>query len=340
MQVCIIGLGARTPVGLRAFPSGIAVHAGISRIQEHPYMRDRAGEPFMVALDPSLTEDDRHERLTALATSALQEVLNLLPGSAKDKLPVYLGLPELGPWFKMQHADSICRRLSAAVAEECEIQVAAITEGNAAGVIGLEQAVKVIGSGKCECCIVGGVDSFIDPDILEFLDSSGELQSTSNRWGFPPGEGACMLAVSSLTFARRHGLRILAFLVSAVTTIETKRIHTESICLGEGLAEAFALAASRVGAQIGRQYCDINGERYREHEFSYAILRVPANTFKDALDYLAPADCWGHTGAATAPLLTLIPIVVGNRGLRMDSWPMVWCGSNNGRRGAIVLHLE
>ena len=149
-----------------------------------------------------------------------------------------------------------------------------------------------------------------------------------------------MLALCTPAFARRCALEVLGQVASVATSFEPNRAFTETICLGVGLAEAMRKAALAVSAPISMQYCDMNGERYREHEFSYAALRMPPSAFLNAVEYVAPVDCWGHVGAASAPLLLLLPLAHHARGAAPGVWPMAWCGSDNGRRGAAVLQLE
>ncbi len=335
MLACIVAMGARTPLGLRAATTVVAAYAGIVRLREHPYMRDKAGEPFMVGMEPTIEASDRDARIVALAEGALDEVLETLGPSLSTALPLYLGLPEYGPFFEERRAQGIGRALAA----RCRAQVVTVPEGNAAGLVAMEHAIAALAGRKHDLCLVGGVDSLVDADILEWLDDEERLLSTSNRWGFPPGEGAAMLAVCSPSFARANRLPTVAYIASLATSFEPNRMGTETVCTGEGLSQAIAQAAT-VGAPIGRQYCDIDGDRYREHEYGFAIQRLHPRTFKDGLDYLTLADRWGNVGAATAPLLAIVSIVSAQRKLRDDPWPMVWCGSENGRRGAMVLHLE
>lgn len=340
MRTCIVAFGARTPVGLRATSSAAAVRAGITRLREHPYMVDKAGDPFVVCMDGTITATSRRERMYALAASALDEVLEGVPTDKRQKLPIFLGLPEPSATFSREDGTRLCQRITAHVLDRCDPQVVAVLEGNAAAIAALSQATDAIAKGVTECCIVGGVDSLIDPDVLEPLDADKRIKSVSNRWGFPPGEGAAMFAVCTATFARGHRLPIKAYIASVVNTREPNRMHTETICTGEGLGLALTQAARQAGTTITKQFCDIDGERYREHELSFAILRVPSVAFENAVDYVAPADCWGNTGAATGAMLTMLPVLQHERGASPGAWPMVWCGSENGRRGALVLHLE
>lgn len=339
-SACIVSLGARTPVGLRALPAAAAVRAGVSRIREHPFMVDKAGDPLRLALDWTLDVHDRNERLFVLSSHALDEALARIAACRQPELPVYVSLPEYGPYFSEAEAQALCMRLSRHVARHVATRCMPVPKGNAAFFVALEQALTNIADGAAPCCVVGGVDSFLDAGLLAALDEGGRIMSASNRWGFPPGEGAAMLAVSSAAFAQRHGLQPLAWIASLATSVEDNHMHTKTVCTGEVLAQVLGQAAQRGGAPITKQYCDINGERYREHEFSYAILRVPAQTFVNAVDYIAPADCWGNTGAGTGALLALLPIVSHLRGFSPGARPMVWAGSENGQRGAMVLSFR
>jgi 3-oxoacyl-[acyl-carrier-protein] synthase-1 len=339
-RACVVGLGARTPVGRRAFASGAAVRAGISRRMEHPYLRDRAGDPFLVVMDPSLPGVERLERMQALLTSAFDELVGSLGPAAQGGLRVFLGLPELGSCFTAADAEQLGRHLSEHGSGRYPLQVDLIPEGNAAGGIGIERALAQLQADPNVLCLVGGVDSWINAELLEPLDEAGRISSTSNRWGFPPGEGAALLAVASPTFARRHRLTVLAGLAGVGLGFEANRIHTETICIGVGLAEALRTAAAGAGGVIGKQYCDLDGERYRESEYSFAILRLQQDAFVNALDYVAPVDCWGQCGAATFPLLMLLPIVHWQRGAPVDQRTMAWAGSENGRRAAAIIHFE
>jgi len=336
---CIAAMGARTSVGLNVESSAIAAKAGISRIEEHPYLVDRAGDPFRIAFDRIIDETcGRIERMQRLASSAIQELLSQFRVSESATIPVYLGLPELSQYFTKQDATSLCRALQADF--PCTARIHPITEGGAAGVLALKQALADLATGEVPCSIVGGVDSFVDPDLLEALDEVERLASPSSKWGFPPGEAAAMLLVCSPAFARSCGLTVFANIANIAVTHEPNRMGTETICVGQGLGAAMIQASSVASSPVTKQFCDINGERYREDEFAYAVMRLPQSRFLNAVDYVAPADVWGHTGAATAPLLATLPIVQHRRGFSPGPWPLVWCGSENGQRGALLLHLE
>jgi 3-oxoacyl-[acyl-carrier-protein] synthase-1 len=51
--------------------------------------------------------------------------------------------------------------------------------GHAAGILSFEHAVSHIASGRCDACLVGGVDSYLEAETLEWLDSHEQLHSNS-----------------------------------------------------------------------------------------------------------------------------------------------------------------
>jgi 3-oxoacyl-[acyl-carrier-protein] synthase I len=303
-------------------------------------MLDSAGEPFKVALDPTLLAGSRAQRMSALASSALSEVLSQVPvNSRQARIPVFLGAPEFGSYFSREDQRSLCAAIASSVAALGQVDLYVTPEGNAAGVVAFQQAVAAIENGHTDCCAVGGVDSFIDADVLEHLDACGRLSCSGRRWGIQAGEGAGMLLLCSHAFSAQNRLRALSRVDGVALGQEEFHLQSRGVCVGVGLADVMSRAAGGSG-RVTKQFCDIDGERYREHEFSYAILRVPESTFVNAVDYVAPADCWGSVGAATAPLLMTLAIVCHDRGASPGPRPMIWCGSDNGRRGAIVLRLS
>ena len=90
---------------------------------------------------------------------------------------------------------------------------------------------------------------------------------------------------------------------------------------------------------VGSQYCDLNGERYRTEEYMYATQRIHPTAFREVEDYVAPADCWGNVGAASAPLQCILAIEAHRRGYGNGPLAMTWCSSEGQARGGAVLEF-
>jgi len=345
-SVNIVGIGARTPLGFQAASAAAAVRARISRLGEHPFMIDRSGDlmpgSFDSRLDPGLSGP---QRLLAMAETALREAGAAVAnkGGARFKMPVYLGLPEIRPGFTRQDAKAIQLGLAELQKLPIEIsEVSAFTEGHAAGLSALAIATEQIQGGSLEACMVGGVDSYFQPDTMEWLDENRQLIGAVSRSGFVPGEGAGFCLLMADRTLKRLDLRALARLLAVAIGRETKLIKTSDVCLGEGLTAAIRDAVSGLqphSETINEVICDINTERYRGEEWGFVCLRLPLY-FDDPTAYLSPADCWGDMGAASGPLFAMLACQAAARGYAKGSQTLLWASSEGGLRGAAVLGFD
>ena len=337
--VAIAGVGARTPLGFSAAASAAAVRAAIPAIREHPYFVDKAGESISLTIDAGISVDlDGMDRLHALALPAMREALAPLGQERFEaRIPTIIGLPEPRPGRPEGLDVGLARRLEA----DLPIRTRVMPSGHSAGLMALQEAARMVNGGQTEFCLIGGVDSYLQWETLEWLDAERQLMSEENRSGFVPGEGAGFCLVTSTTAARRRGLDVLAWLASAATAREPNLIKTNDICIGEGLSEAIARAAAVLdlpGERIDASYCDLNGERYRSEEFTFTVLRTQS-AFVNMLENVTPADCWGDMGAASGPLFATLAIASGTRGYARGPRSMLWTSSETGYRSAAVLHL-
>lgn len=343
--VAIVGLGARTPVGLDVPSTAAAVRAAISAIGEHPYFVDKAGEPMLVATDAEITVNAPiAERMAVLASAALSECLMRLSNEdvTNGRIPVYLGLPEAAPGVPADLAVNISEGLRALTSLPALLgQLNVFANGHAAGLMALQEAALCIQRGSAALCLAGGVDSWIEADRLEWLDDEGQLMSAGNRSGFPPGEAAGFCLLASVTTARRLKLPILAQIVAVATAMEPNRIKTETICIGEGLTKAFRDVIKHLNLKDERIHaiiCDMNGERYRNEEFVFTLLRTQL-AFADENNFKHPADCWGDVGAASGLLFVTLAAIAGLKGYADGLRYLLWTSSEGGQRSAAILHL-
>jgi 3-oxoacyl-[acyl-carrier-protein] synthase-1 len=219
--------------------------------------------------------------------------------------------------------------------------VRGIDKGHAAGLLAMQLAAREIAAGDADVAIVAGVDSYHDPDTLEWLDRSGLLMSASNRNGYPPGEGAGACLLASRAFADRSGLPVLGQVVAAGSAMEPHPIRSGRVCVGDGLSSALRGMIGRLEAPrpiLTAAYCDLNGERYRSEELTYTLLRVQ-QSFAKPHDYLSPADCWGDVGAASGPLFAALAAVAARRGYLSGAHPALWAGSESGYRAAVAMDM-
>jgi len=340
--VCITGIGATTSVGLDAVSTAAAVRAGISGFQEHPYMINQEGEPYLLAMVPSIEPDiSGEQRYIELVTPSIKEALIPLQKISEDQfeITVILGLPEKRPGIPDSLAEKVATSIKSITTEHYKIKdVKTAYKGHAAGLMALESAIQLLATGECEFCLVGGVDSYIDPDTLDWIEDNEQLHIPSNAWGFMPGEAAAFCLICSAKTANRYKLQIKAQVLAVATAHEENCIKTETVCIGEGLTSAVreVFQVLPEGVKINQTYCDQNGEAYRADEFGFMLARL-SEYFVDPSDYVAPADCWGDVGAASGVLFMHLVCVAAEKGYSNGRVSLLWTSSEDGERSAAVL---
>ncbi|MDQ6683892.1 MAG: hypothetical protein M3Z16_02080 [Pseudomonadota bacterium] len=339
-EVCICGIGARTPLGMDAASSAAAVRGAISAVTMHPLFLDRFGEPACLASDAVLSPQLAvAARLQTMLASALDEALRGFDSPAP--IPCWLALPQPRAGINEDIHHQLVRALTRHPGTPVVSSVRILPEGHAAGLMAMQAAAQQIAAGEIDVCLAAAVDSYHDGATLRWLDEAGRLMSSSNRNGFPPGEAAGVCLLASATAATRNRWPILGRIVSAATAVEPAPLGSEAVSTGRGLTAAVAGAASGLqpGQLVTATYCDLNGERHRNEEFSYTLLRTQ-HAFVDAHDYLHPADCWGDVGAASGVLFAALSIVAAQRGYGRGESPLLWAGSDSGHRTALLLSLR
>lgn len=344
-DIHIVAVGARTPLGLNADSSFAAVRAGLSQINDHLFILDKTNEPVRMALDyalePSLGGPDR---LIRMATSSLEEICTTIdfnPLGIQD-IALFVALPEKRPGWDKNDIQTVNNKLHQLSLPAKFKSIELFPKGHAAGLIALNMASACIKDGHSEMCIVLGVDSYLDFRTLEWLDNNRQLANSYNRGAFFPGEGACAVLIASNNTVLRYKLDSLAVIRGSANSIETKKIKTDTLCLGEGLTEC--VRETTKSLQLPEQaidgiICDINGERYRAEEWGFVILRC-AEAFVDPTAYEQPATYWGDVGAASGPLFIGMAVTAGKRGWAKGNRYMIWNSSESGERAAVLLELN
>lgn len=340
--ICIVGVGSVTAVGLNAAATAAAVRAGIAGFQEHPYMINQEGELYVLAMVPSVDVSlVGSERCIALSTSAIHEALEPLQQFSQTKcdLKVVIALPEFRPGMSTDLAEKIVNHVKAQSNEFYAINdVRVASKGHSAGLMALESASRLLATGECEFCLVGGIDSYIDPDTLDWVEENEQLHVPSNAWGFIPGEAASFCLICSSYTANKYKLPVRAQLVAISSAYEKNRIKTETVCIGEGLTQAVrgVVTALPENVKIDFTICDQNGDAYRADEFGFMLCRL-SEYFTDSSDYMAPADCWGDVGAASGLLFVNLVIAASEKGYSKGPHTLLWASSEGGERSAALI---
>ena len=343
--VCMIQAGACTAVGASAAASAAAIRAKVAEFAEHPYMIDKEGEPMIVARATYLPDKlEGIERFIALATLAAQATLKPLNhfSSRIIPIPIIIGLPSPRPGLPEALEKQLKWQLSSIPEVYCRIaDIEVIFAGHAAGLMALETGWQRIQQGKIACCLIGGVDCYLIPETLEWLDENEQLHSESNAYGLIPGEAAGFCLLASEQWLQQYHFNNWCRILAVATAQETNLIKTDTVCIGKGLSEAVqqVLLALPAENKVTQTICDMNGEPYRADEYGFTIART-SERFVDATDFLAPADCWGDVGAASGPLFLNLAVAAGLKGYAKGKHTLLWASSESGERAAALIRVD
>jgi 3-oxoacyl-[acyl-carrier-protein] synthase-1 len=281
------------------------------------------------------------ERIGDALVSAVREALAPLPRHERQApISLLINLPAPRPGMPA----NLGHRIGAMVNEQFPgvfDRVGVAQLGHAGAFVGLRSALFILQEQPHRICVVAGADSYIEPDLLEWLERTDQLHSAgerNNAWGFIPGEGAGALLLAVPEALNRLELVPAGRVRSIGVGRETELIGTGTVCLGHGLTEAVrdALGALRAGERVTDVYCDMNGEPYRADEYAFLVSRTREH-FVAASEFVSPADCWGDVGAASAPLLIALACIAGTKDYAKGNPALVWASSVTGERGAALL---
>jgi 3-oxoacyl-[acyl-carrier-protein] synthase-1 len=338
MNLPVVAIGARTPVGLRAATSAAAVRCEIRRVFEHPFMVDGRGEPLRAGLDARLDATRLGGiRLLTLARSALQEALRSLFAETAERPPVdvLLCLPETRPGFTEANGTWIATELLHGLLPGAPTLAA---PGHAGVIDALRAAAGALDSGRAEIVAIVGVESYLHPDTIDWLDADRRIAGEGNRDGFYPGEAAGCIVLANRSAQAALRRPTLATVRGVHSAHESISIRGEEEVLGHGLTAAVlgATASLQLPMEaVDDVYCDLNGERYRTDEWGFTLLR--AGRAMRTVGYHMPAACWGDVGAASGALGCVLAIRAWARGYAHGPRALVWGGSEHGLRAAAVL---
>lgn len=281
-------------------------------------------------------------RITALAQAALAEAASKLTSRQAwpHEISLLLALPEVRPGFTADDARVIQRTLvDQPPAGFPGLRIEHVGRGHAGAIEALERGAARIASSQAELVLVGGVDSYLQADTLEWLDANRRLAREGVRAGFPPGEGAAIVAIASTSACRSLGLSSLAEVTAVACTQEKRDPATGAGLLGEALTQAIVrVAGDRFdqAAYVTDLYCDINGERPRTTDWGFALLRT-GGWLRDGTQYETPVPSCGDLGAASAAFNIVLAVRALQREYSHGPRSLVWGASWYGLRGAALI---
>jgi 3-oxoacyl-[acyl-carrier-protein] synthase I len=346
-ELVITEIVGRTPVGLNVEQTCASVRAGIARFAEHEYYDTIAPDPDWDEPEPLLCASvpdvdpfmDYQERLEALARPLLGELIGRMNLKRSDlpRLAVLLALPEDDPPISQWN---LGQEFLPALLRSAGLDQVGMLAANQEGQTGvfslLRTAGRLLTSGQVDQCIVGGLDSYLLEDRMEYRDQKWRLRSDRTVDGFIPGEACVMLLVETRGRAEARGAVIRGLLGAPGTGQEVNTYSGDLASSGRGLIEALRLALPDGGPASMPPWvvCDLNGESYRHAEWALLETRLP-EALSRVQQVVRPVESVGDIGAATGALLLACVCEAFKRGYNPASEAMVWTAADDGKRVAL-----
>jgi 3-oxoacyl-[acyl-carrier-protein] synthase-1 len=275
--------------------------------------------------------------------AALEPQLRALP--ARTRLGLGLCLPtrmgrDGAAHFRNQGA-AVERDLKRAVeAMELDPVVRVEARGHAGLAFLLLDAAAAFAQQTLDVVVVGGLDTYFDPDVVEELGAQERLFDGEHLDTFIGGEGGAFLLLARREVARHLRWPILAELRAVATGFEPSTPFDDFPCTGSGLSGAAQAATERLreaGLPLGWWLSDLTAESYRLYEFQLAWPRAAAGLMRpdSTLDFLPPN--LGDLGAATLPTGIAVAIEGMHRGAPTARHCLVTASSVTADRGAILV---
>lgn len=305
--------GITTSLGLTVEQTAAAVRAEISAYAEStvynrhfaPMIMSLVPEDLFPPLDDKITEilpnlTSKQARIILLAKLALDDLSNkheILAG-----IPLLLAcsesIPNLTETCHPQLIEIINQQSGISFNNQNNMLIA---EGRAGGVKALYNAMAYLQEDNNDYAIVGGIDSYMDLQLLCTLDTENRILAEGVMDAFTPGEGAGFLLLSSKPVTFQDSDKQILIYPPGLSTEPGHRYSNETY-KGEGLSQAFKQALSNFDSSPVRTlYSSLNGENFAAKEFGVATTRSNKEIDSD-YSILHPADCFGDTGAAYFPV--------------------------------------
>ena len=343
----ISAIGMTTPVGMTAAQSCAAIRAGIAAMTDLDVVIETEAletVPLRGCTVPNLTDGYLGlGRWTRLVTSALKDLMESAKLSPDElaRSTVYLALPGQRPGTDARVPQMLGLRIAQWLGlPGIEGRVRIYAAGHAAAAQACSEAVVHVQSGVIERAIICGVDSLVEPATLEFFQSKRRIKTDDQIDGFIPGEAAAVILIEQEARVRARALQPMAAIEAAALGNEPVTIWSDEPSPATGLSTASSAMLAQLPDQdvaIQLIVSDLNGETYRAKEFGNAAARA-LSRIRTKWTLWHAADCIGDTGAASFAVSLCVAARALNKGYARAERAMILGSSDDGLRGAVLLH--
>jgi 3-oxoacyl-[acyl-carrier-protein] synthase-1 len=211
-------------------------------------------------------------------------------------------------------------------------------EGHGGFLHAVADAVELLRRRELGACIVGGVDSLLESELLKLLLELRVVKTPERPVGFIPGEGAAFIRLERAEEASKRAGGVLALLEAPQLAREPQHRFASEPSSGVALAEAISRTLQGAAADsqaVGRIMGNLNGDEWRAREWGMVVTREREHVGQVAM--WSPAESFGELGAATAAFSLCAAVRAFQRGYSLGRRILVWASSESGLKGAVLV---
>ncbi|RJS21811.1 hypothetical protein DRW03_15845 [Corallococcus sp. H22C18031201] len=260
------------------------------------------------------------------------ELLVVTPSLVPARYPV-LDEPIELDFLKQDYAETVLEVTGLAIPRT---RIRAFPEGHVGVAAALEFAERSITGGHAARCLIVAVDSYLEPDTLDWLASRQRLKHGDHPVGLMPGEAGIALLLEAPRAAETRQGRVDAWVQTLALTdtrrpLEAKDGRRDGIALAEALSAVLPPRAPFRGDLL----VDLNGEEWRAREFGSALARLGSTVAEARV--VMPALFLGDTGAASGGVSICVAARAFARGYARAPEAIVLSLAESGRVAALRL---
>ena len=341
MNMSVTAAGMVTPVGFNGETSCAAMRAGIDAFAEENLWDDEAGEYLKAAKVHLPQWWEGLGKLVDLVAPAIAECMNAARSMSPREIPILLGVAAPCRMPRMAGLDDqILRDIEYKLGISRHRYSEIIPKGRVSGVVALHRAAELLRENRANACIIAGVDSYVDQEVVRRYRENRRVFTSNNSNGFIPGEAGCAVLVTN-GYPSEEELRILG--IGEGT--EPGTVENGKTLTGNGLTKAIQGALVQAGmtmADTDWWLNDQNAEAYKSDECSMVRIRLERRDHPPEIPYQiwTPAELIGEIGAAVGPCLLGVAFAAAKKGYLPGPRVLVSTGEDDERRAAAVLEWK
>ncbi|WIG92969.1 hypothetical protein [Myxococcus sp. SDU36] len=358
-MLAVTGIGMVSALGHGVVEGCAASRAGLVRIAplEEPRLFDPGNgtEPAKGHCIPWVTAGFTGlGRLTALAVAGFEDLALSADTSDLSRSALYLVVPsdfhrrrveEQGLLAEDHEArrEVYLKRLLPAVLKHLKPRAPPPLQrlyfGEAGLIDALKDATACLRANQVDRCIIGAVDSLVDPQVTWALDQLGLLKGPERPTGVLPGEAAAFAVLELPISAARRQAGIEAHLEGPRAESEPFHRRSRQPATGQALSRCIRATLEALpdkGKDTRLVIAGLNGDAYRAQDWGTALVRLSDLSLGDARQWY-PAQSFGEIGAATGLVGLCMVVRAFARGYARTSGALVWTAGDDGSRSAFYV---